>query len=586
MARVQFVSCSERFATLWIFRCRQSLQRQSPHRMYSFWFIVNRLVYKHVVCVQFLLALISVTRCSGQDAVPAERIEDVDFFEARIRPLLIDHCLACHSDASAKTSGGLALDTRQGWQRGSDSGQVIVPSKPDESLLIAAIRRHDGVSAMPPDEGGKPLSQQEIEDLVTWISRGAADPRVRSEHLGGMSLESAKSWWAFQPLTHPLPPTISNPDLAFNPVDHFIVSQLEEQGIQPLNVTDKRTWIRRATLDLTGLAPTPEEIESFLNDPSDEAFSTVVDRLLASPAYGERWGRHWLDVARYADTAGDGSDYPVREASKYRDWVIRAFQSNMPWNEFLRQQVAGDLCAQDNPDANYADLVTATGFLAIGKRYGYSPSPDFQHLDFADVIDSVGRSVLGLSIGCARCHDHKYDPITIKDYYGLYGILQSTQWAFPGGEEHKRPANFPPLIPPAEVRELEKIKSDRQAALDRRISEIQLSRLATDPRFRAGGIDLDLESQDLEKPPGKPWLSAGPNAVCAPAQSPFQHIFGEGTRGVRLGHGTPHEGLRYVFERRVTPSDGNNIHFAIDFRSLGSPSSQPTNPEKASASEH
>lgn len=522
------------------------------------------------------LVLISVSQCLGQNASPNERTEDLDFFETRIRPLLIEHCMDCHSDAAAKTSGGLALDSRQGWQRGGDSGQVIVPGKPDESLLIAAIRRHEGVSAMPPKEGGKPLSQQQIEDVVTWVSRGAADPRVRSEHLAGMSLERARSWWAFQPLTRPVPPTISNPERAFNPIDHFIVKELENRGIQPLDVTDRRTWIRRATLDLTGLVPTPEEIESFINDPSDEAFATVIDRLLASPAYGERWGRHWLDVARYADTAGDGADYPVREAAKYRDWVVRAFQANMPWNEFVRQQIAGDIYAKEQPDSHYADLVTATGFLAIGKRYGYSPSPDFQHLDFADVIDSLGRSVLGLSIGCARCHDHKYDPITIKDYYGLYGILQSTQWAFPGGEEYKRPANFPPLIPPAEVQQRERVRADRLAEIDRKISETQQSRLALDPRFRAGGIDLDLESQELEKPPGKPWLSAGPNAICSPAQSPFQHIFGEGTRGVRLGHGTPHEGLRYVFEKRVTPSDGNNIHFAIDFRPLNTTNTPTT----------
>ena len=552
--------------------------------MHPFNAIENR-PFKAALAGMLLSASIAASQCFGQNTLPTERIEDVDFFETRIRPLLIAHCLECHSDASAKTSGGLALDTRQGWQQGSDSGHVIVPGKPDESLLIAAIRRHEGVSAMPPDEGGKPLSQQEIEDLVTWISRGAADPRTRSEHVAGMSLAMAKSWWAFQPLAHPVPPAIANPDLAFNPIDNFIVKQLAAHGIEPLAVADKRTWIRRATLDLTGLVPTSEEIESFLNDPTDEAFATVIDRLLASPAYGERWGRHWLDVARYADTAGDGADYPVREASKYRDWVVRAFRSNMPWNEFLRQQIAGDIYAKEHPDSHYADLVTATGFLAIGKRYGYSPSPDFQHLDFADVIDSVGRSVLGLSIGCARCHDHKYDPITIKDYYGLYGILQSTQWAFPGGEEHKRPANFPPLIPPLEVQERERIQSERLKEIDQKISENQLSRLAIDPRFRAGGIDLDLESQELEKPPGKPWLSAGPNAVCAPAQSPFHPIFGEGTRGVRLGHGTPHEGLRYVFEKRVTPADGNTIHFAIDFRPLSSSTGNSTSSEKVAVSD-
>lgn len=325
------------FAKLPIPPSRKITLRMHPSRD-----IVNR-PFTTAAGLLLLVALFSASQCFGQTTLLPEPMEDVDFFETRIRPLLINHCLDCHSDASAKTSGGLALDSRQGWQRGSDSGQVIVPGKPEKSLLIAAVRRHDGVSAMPPNDGGKPLSQQQIDDLDTWISRGAIDPRVRSEHIAGMSLEKAKSWWAFQPLSRAAPPTIGNPDLAFNPVDNFIVKELEARGLQPLDVADRRTWIRRATLDLTGLAPTPEEIESFLHDSSDEAFATVIDRLLASPAYGERWGRHWLDIARYADTAGDGADYPVREASKYRDWVVRAFQSNMPWNEFLRQQIAGDI---------------------------------------------------------------------------------------------------------------------------------------------------------------------------------------------------------------------------------------------------
>ncbi|MFM8396716.1 MAG: DUF1549 domain-containing protein, partial [Pirellula sp.] len=213
------------------------------------------------------------------------------------------------------------------------------------------------------------------------------------------------------------------------------------------------------------------------------------------------------DVARYADTAGDGADYPVREAYKYRDWVIRSIHRNKPWDQFLREQIAGDLYAQDLvadgiPDAKangyeqYADLVTATGFLAIGKRYGYAPNADYEHLDFADVIDSLGRSILGLSIGCARCHDHKYDPISMRDYYGLYGILKSTRWAFPGGEEHKRPANFPALVPPQRVGELEEQRAAQLQSIDASIQTAQRQRAKLDPSFHAGGVDLDLESQE------------------------------------------------------------------------------------------
>ncbi|MCA9038643.1 MAG: DUF1549 domain-containing protein, partial [Planctomycetaceae bacterium] len=208
-----------------------------------------------------------------------------------------------------------------------------------------------------------------------------------------------------------------------------VLAKLESVKMEPVASSDRRTWLRRVTFDLTGLPPTPSEIDAFIKDDSDHAYATVVERLLASPAYGERWGRHWLDVARYADTAGDGADYPVREAYKYRDWVIDAINDDIPFSEFIRSQIAGDILATERPQDEYADWVTATGFLAVGKRYGYNAGPDYQHLDFADAIDSVGRSLLGLSLGCARCHDHKYEPVSTEDYYALYGILQSTVWA-------------------------------------------------------------------------------------------------------------------------------------------------------------
>ncbi len=211
--------------------------------------------------------------------------------------------------------------------------------------------------------------------------------------------------------------------------------------------------------------------------------------MLESSAHGERWGRHWLDVARYADTAGDGADYPVREAGKYRDWVIRSFNADKPFDLFVREQIAGDILARKAPIGKYAELVTATGFLAIGKRYGYKPSPDYQHLDFADVIDSVGRSLLGLTLGCARCHDHKYDPVSADDYYALYGILQSTKWAFPGGESHKRPVDFPPLVPPEAAARLEKLKADELSKLDNEISKLKADHAKLKRKWFVNGMD-------------------------------------------------------------------------------------------------
>ncbi len=371
----------------------------------------------------------------------------------------------------------------------------------------------------------------------------------------GVDMTAARKHWAFQPLTH-----------AASDLDGFIRAGLKEHGLEPNAPADKRTLIRRATFDLTGLPPTPQEIAAFLDDTSPEAFAKLIDRLLASKAYGERWGRHWLDVARYADTAGDGADYPVREAAKYRDWVIHAFNADQPFDQFIREQIAGDILAAQGPPDQYAGRTTATGFLAVGKRYGYKPSPDYQHLDFADAIDSVGRSLLGLSLGCARCHDHKFDPVSASDYYALYGIFQSTKWAFPGGEEQKRPSSFPPLVPPAEAARLDKLKADEVTRLDDRIAGMKQERSDLDGTAIAGGVDLGLEAQPIGKPPEAPWLSAGPNQVLADAQSPFTHVHPAGRRGVRLGSGTQFEGVRYVFAAPLRATPGRQMHFTIDFR--------------------
>ncbi|NDA68869.1 MAG: DUF1549 domain-containing protein, partial [Verrucomicrobia bacterium] len=322
-----------------------------------------------------------------------------------------------------------------------------------------------------------------------------------------------------------------------------------------------------------GLPPTPEELDAFERECSSisnrqSAIGNTLDRLLASPAYGERWGRHWLDVARYADTAGDGADYPVREAVKYRDWVVNAFNADQPFNEFIREQIAGDILAAQGPPADYARRITATGFLAIGKRYGYKPSPDYQHLDFADAIDSVGRSLLGLSLGCARCHDHKYDPVNMGDYYALYGIFQSTKWAFPGGEEQKRPSDFPPLVPRDEAARLDKLKAAELARLDAALAQLKADRVALDSKSIAGGPDLGFELQKLAEPPTAPWLSEGPNKVLAEAQSPFAHIHPVGTRGVRVGTGKANNGVRYVFARPLKATPGKQMHFSVDFRTV------------------
>ena len=518
------------------------------------------------VARSLLIAALLATFVGLATAAPVPTPAGLAFFEAKIRPLFLEHCEKCHGEK--KSEGGLRLDSQAGWLKGGEHGAVIVPGEPEKSRLLAAVRRANKELQMPPKRA---LGVEEIAALEHWIKLGAPDPRAGVVVAkSGVDAAMARKHWAFQPLTQPQPPASPGSAAVQQPLDRFVFARLHAQGLSPNAPADRRTLIRRATFDLTGLPPTPAEIENFLNDksPTADAFAKLVDRLLASPAYGERWGRHWLDVARYADTAGDGADYPVREAVKYRDWVVNALNADQPFHEFIREQIAGDILAAQGPPERYASRVTATGFLAIGKRYGYKPSPDYQHLDFADAIDSVGRSLLGLSLGCARCHDHKYDPVSAADYYALYGIFQSSTWAFPGGEEQKRPSQFLPLVPPAEAARLDKIKTAELARLDDSLAKLKADRAALDTKSIGGGPDLGFELQKLGEAPAAPWFSAGPNKILAAAQSPFTHIHPAGTRGVRVGTGKANDGVRYVFARPLKAAPGRQMHFTVDFRTV------------------
>jgi len=499
--------------------------------------------------------------CVGAPALAAEP-DAVAHFEREIRPLLVEHCQKCHGPK--KQEAGLRLDSRAALLKGGEGGPAVVPGKADKGTLLAAVK-HVGKIQMPPS--GK-LTAIQIAALGKWIADGAAWPEEKVSGRTGVITEADRKHWAFRPVSDPPVPAIRDAAWPQTDVDRFILARLEVAGVKPVAAADRRALIRRATFDLTGLPPTPQEIAQFLADDKPGAFEHVTERLLASKHYGERWGRHWLDVARYADTAGDGADYPVREAYKYRDWVIDAFNADRPYDEFLRDQIAGDLLARRGPPEKYAARVVATGFLAIGKRYGYSPGPDFQHLDFADAIDSVGRSLLGLSIGCARCHDHKYEPISAADYYGLYGIFASTKWSFPGGEEHKRPANLVSMLPAEETARRDKAKADGLARLDSEIARLKADRSALDGKGFGGGIDLGFEGQPLGKAPGKPWHAEGTNTVSADAQSPFAHLHPAGIRGVRLASGKATDGVRYVFENPLRATPKGTMHFAIDFRTV------------------
>jgi cytochrome c553 len=410
------------------------------------------------------------------------------FFEQQIRPLLLGSCARCHGPK--KQESGLRVDVQAGLMKGGDSGPALVPGKPDQSLLLKAVR-HQGDVHMPPD---KKLPAEQINALSRWIEMGAPWPsegKGVSIRSGEITAEDRK-FWSLQPVRKPPLPAVRDAGWPQSTVDRFILAALEARGLAPVAAADKQTLLRRATFDLTGLPPTPAELETFLGDTSPDAFAKVIDRLLASPAYGERWGRHWLDVVRYADTAGETADYPVREAYRYRNYVIDSFNHDKPYDQFVREQIAGDILAQSAPREQYAELVTATGYLALSRRFGFDPQ-NYQHLTIQDTIDTLGQSVLGLSLGCARCHHHKFDPVSIADYYALYGIFASTSYSFPGSEEKSRPQGFAPLIPPADAALQQKARTEE---LNRLASEIK----AVDAKRSAAEAALKVLPQGPPRP--------------------------------------------------------------------------------------
>ncbi len=338
-----------------------------------------------------------------------------DFFETKVRPILATECFACHTDSQF---GGLRLDSREAMLRGGKSGPAIVPGDPDKSLLVLALRQ-TGALKMP--QGGK-LPQPQIDAVVEWVRAGAIWPAVGKAPLaakGEFAIRpEQRAFWSFQPL-HPTPaPTVKNLSWPKNDIDRFILSRLEKEGLAPAGLADRRTLLRRATLDLTGLPPTAEELEAFEKDKAPDAFAKVIDRLLASPQYGERWGRLWLDVARYGeddyrslDPMGRGfAPYP--HAYLYRDWVVKAFNDDLPYDQFVRAQLAGDLL----DEKVRVKTLPALGFLGQGPWYYDNGAVEITRADERhDRVDVVSRGFLGLTVGCARCHDNKYDPIPAKD---------------------------------------------------------------------------------------------------------------------------------------------------------------------------
>ncbi|MBU6401956.1 MAG: DUF1549 domain-containing protein, partial [Verrucomicrobia bacterium] len=375
-------------------------------------------------------AAISLTR--GANAA-----DGIEFFETRIRPVLVERCYPCHSANAGKLKGGLRLDSRDGVLKGGDNGPVLVPGHAEKSRLIAAIQYQNDDLRMPPPKRGK-LSAAQIADFVAWVSMGAPDSRttpvagpVRAVPADSpYDFVAARKLWAFRRPQAPPLPRVKNRRWPKSPIDRFILAKLEANHLTPSPRADKRTLLRRATFDLIGLPPTPAEIDAFLNDRSPDAFAKVLDRLLASPHYGERWARHWLDVVRYTDSfdaRGIGGEADVPAAYRYRDWVVDAFNRDLPYDQFVIDQFAGDILATNAPGRFDTNALIATGVMAIGEWGTGDADKEKMMTDIvADQIDVTGRAFLGLTLGCARCHDHKFDPIPTADYYSLAGIFFSS----------------------------------------------------------------------------------------------------------------------------------------------------------------
>jgi cytochrome c553 len=431
----------------------------------------------------------------------AARAEDAEtLFETRVRPLLVRTCFRCHG--GEKTSHDLRVDSRAALVKGGKSGPAIVPGEPEKSLLLSAIEYRDDAEIQMPPEGKLPA--ETIAAVAQWIKSGAPWPEAKP----GTAAFALQAHWAYQPVKKVEPPA-DPAGWSDHPVDRFVSAKWRKAKVSPAELADRRTLIRRLYFDLIGLPPSPEEVDAFVADQSLDAWTKLIDRLLESPHYGERWGRHWMDVVRYADTAGDNADYPVPEARLYRDYIIDAFNSDKPYDQFVREQVAGDILAAQSvlsggTKEQYAEQTIATGFLALSRRYATGPY-ELWHLTLEDTIDTVGRAFLGQTFKCARCHDHKFDPITQQDYYALYGIFASTQFPWPGGEEYASKQfgrrDFVSLVPPLEALPQFESHAAKLKQLEEEIKKLEADKKEEEIKARKGELrDLLRTSVPPEMP--------------------------------------------------------------------------------------
>jgi hypothetical protein len=447
-------------------------------------------------------------------AEPALSPEQVAFFEKNVRPVLSKNCYECHSAASKEPAGGLLLDSRDGVHKGGKHGAVIVAGEPDKSLLIKAIRHEQDDLHMPKSKDK--LADSVIADLTKWVAMGAPDPRDEGTKPKEIDVGKGKNFWSFKAPKKSTPATVKDADWPRSDIDRFILAGLEDKGLKPVADADARTLFRRLNYDLIGLPPSPEEVEQFAKDYSNnasEALEKAVDKLLSSPQFGERWGRHWLDVARFAESSGRAANFSYPHAWRYRDYVIGAFNADKPYDRFIREQLAGDLLPAKD-DHQKAEFEIATGFLAIGPKSLDERNPRQFQTDLADEqIDTTFQAFQALTVACARCHDHKFDPIPQKDYYAVAGIFRSTETCY--GTIRLLQSNHPaPLITLPKGAEvtvaLEPLSADRKTTIDKQILDLKdqsskltgqgqdvfLQRLFLNNRMSVLQAQLDLYDSD------------------------------------------------------------------------------------------
>jgi cytochrome c553 len=479
--------------------------------------------------------------------------EDERFFETKVRPVLAEKCVSCHGDKKQK--GGLRLDTRAGALAGGDGGPVAVAGKPADSPLVKAIR-YGGDIKMPPD--GK-LPDAEVAALERWVALGMPWPDGKPAAATGKRAGPAKELWSLRPVVDPPVPRVLDAEYSVrNDIDRFILARLLDRGLKPAPPADRRTLIRRVTFDLTGLPPTPEEVEAFVADPSPDAYPRLIDRLLASPAYGERWGRHWLDLARYCDSFDaritGTSDMDCLDAWRYRDWVVRAFNADLPYDRFVRMQIAGDVLPL--PEKDRPDGVVATGFLALGNWGGGDADKEKLLTDIVDdQVDVVGRSILGLTLACARCHDHKFDPVGTKDYYALAGVFFSTHILPNVGPK----TNGPPMLriplgppPPPTTKAVTLAKRTHAVAGQPGLTAWQAP--AGNPSCTANGTGAEAVFSTIRMPPKTVAVHPGPGSdVAAVWTAPAA---GEVRLSGKLADFDPNCGDGVGWELRHVPAKG------------------------------